>query len=1236
MIDERHSIAGSGGGGKGGKGGGGGSKESPDTLFSRSTAKALLIVAEGQIEGFRPGENPGQKIYIDSTPLIRQDGSANFGQFNYSWTPGAPGEGPMSGFETPSAEQDVSTQLRHNIPIVRQFFNIRATKLSITMRVGPLYTVKKDKIEPTSVTIRIEISPNGLPWQLVEDVVISGKTNSTYTKQKSAFDLPVSSNSTWQIRLTRLTGDSGSATLANDSYWASYTIFEPSGKIYPSTAKIGLSVRSDQFSNFPTLSADMWGINDFKIPHNYDPFARTYTGIFNGLLVTGWTNNPAWILYNLLINSRYGAGSLPGYPGINADRVDVWSFYQASVYNDSLVPDGFGGTEPRYRFDAYQTSAVDAEDMFGYLEQCMRARLFDNGQKISLRQDRPRSWVRIFHEGNVVHTYNEDGIQESGGFSYESVDITTASNDIECRFINPGKNWEEDSESYRDTALIQRNGQRKASLDGVGVTSRGQALRMCKWEFFTANFQPYICTFSVGDEGELVSIGDVIKVSDPSRLGANLGGRIAANAADNAATLTLDDAPGVIPAGSTISILTATGAPFTSAIQSVNGVTVQLASAIPGGAIAGLPWEISLPTAQAQLFEVVRVKDQGDGSYLIESFSYVPGKYDFVELGLALPSVSISILPDPLRIPPPPTEFTWVETLRLFGGLPEAVVDLFWRSPDYSLVRDYELQYKLAENVSWNNPFSALSPSYSIGPIDAGTYDFRVRTVNTIGRNSEWTYLNNVVIVGKTAPPENVSGLKIDSEDNESITLSWNAANDLDVFIGGTVELRIVLGLVGDITASDWDVATPMAILSGKSTTFSTDFEGGFYFAKFKDSFGNYSLAATMVTTESLTTRPEDVKGFNLSSVSETSSELSWLIPQDFDLAQSGQVELRYTPYSASNPRWETAQRIGSKLGATTTSKTVNFAGGTYFAKFIDRRKNESLNAAAITSTGTEFLKRNLVAALTETAWPGLKTGVINSPAPSTGETLDWQSTTLQWQFMTAEWSTYTGPPTASGPAPNTIENQPVLGWQLNELNWEDIDDEWTTYVDPPETTVYQRISWGTYDFGESLVLKQGGPIQIEGSIDFDISLDALAPPGSVAEGTAEIQIKIGENIGSYGIWQPFSSMVYVGKAFQFRIVFIARNPYTVVTVKKIQISADVEDRSFFREVTTTSTGWTTVYFEKDYTVAPKSFGFTIQDGASGDLVQIGSKSADFVEIRAFNAQNAIVARKVAVYTESY
>ena len=112
--------------------------------------------------------------------------------------------------------------------------------------------------------------------------------------------------------------------------------------------------------------------------------------------------------------------------------------------------------------------------------------------------------------------------------------------------------------------------------------------------------------------------------------------------------------------------------------------------------------------------------------------------------------------------------------------------------------------------------------------------------------------------------------------------------------------------------------------------------------------------------------------------------------------------------------------------------------------------------------------------------------------------------------------------------------------------------------------------------------------------------------------------------------------MVYVGKAFQFRIVFIARNPYTVVTVKKIQISADVEDRSFFREVTTTSTGWTMVYFEKNYTVAPKSFGFTIQDGASGDLVQIGNKSADFVEIRAFNAQNAIVVRKVAVYTESY
>lgn len=600
-----------------GKGGGGGHTpvEAKETSRSKQLVKIIDVISDGEVEGLADGM---KSVYFDNTPVQSKNGSYNFNNVQLEGRVGSQVQDVIAGFNTSEKEVSVGTQVRKNLPITRTVTDNKVSRLRLTIGVQSLFSQNENgDTNGTTVEFVITIGPQSYP------VSISGKYSSQYLQQHTFDNLPPVP---FTVKVERVTEDSKSQRLQNNTVWSSYTEIIDTEFTYPNTALIGVKFDSEYFSNIPARTYDLLGLR-VKVPSNYDTRTRKYTGMWDGTFKTDWTDNPAWILYDVVTSKRYGLGNRLGEFG-----ADKWALYQVSQYCDQLVPDGFGGKEPRFTCNAWLTEQRSAYDVINDICSIFRAMPVWNGQQLTVVMDRPSDPVWTYTNANV----------EKGEFNYTFSSKKSRHNAIQVEYSDKDNGYEKAIEYVSDDEEIRKHGLNVKKITAFGCTSRGQAHRTGLWLLQTEKLETKTVSFTVGSEGLMHVPGDIIKVADTYYAGTNIGGRVLAV---NGKKVTLDREISV-NGNSYLSYINAQAKHQDIKIVSVNGTEVTLDQA-PAGLEAYGVWSLSTQQVTSQLFKALSVKEETKGKYTITALQHEPQKEAIVDNGAKFEPKATSILAVP-------------------------------------------------------------------------------------------------------------------------------------------------------------------------------------------------------------------------------------------------------------------------------------------------------------------------------------------------------------------------------------------------------------------------------------------------------------------------------------------------------------------------------------------------------------------------------------------------------------
>ena len=601
--------------GKGRGGGGHTPVEAKESGRSKQLVKIVEVISEGEVYGLADGM---KSIYFDKTPVQNKDGSYNFKNVQVEGRVGGQVQDLMAGFNTSEKEVGVGALVKKNLPLTRTVTDSKVSRLRLTIGVQSLFKQEDNgDTNGTSVNFIITIGSRTYP------VSISGKYSSQYLQHHTFNNLP---SVPFIVKVERTTDDSTTQRLQNNTIWSSYTEIIDTEFTYPNTALMGVKFDSEYFSNIPTRTYDLLGLK-VKVPSNYDTRTRQYTGIWDGTFKVDWTDNPAWVLYDVVTNKRYGLGGRLGEFG-----ADKWALYQVAQYCDQLVPDGFGGQEPRFTCNAWLTEQRSAYQVINDICSIFRAMPVWNGQQLTVVMDRP---------ADPVWTYTNANVDESG-FSYTFSARKSRHNAIQVEYADKENSYEKAIEYVADDESIRKNGLNVKKITAFGCTSRGQAHRTALWLLQTEKLETKTVTFTVGAEGLMHIPGDIIKVADTHYAGTNIGGRVLAV---NGKTVTLDREI-TLSGNSYLSYINANAKHQNIKIISVNGAEVTLDQPPLGLEIYGV-WSLTTQQITSQLFKALSVKEESKGKYTIMALQHEPQKEAIVDNGAKFEPAGTTVLTTP-------------------------------------------------------------------------------------------------------------------------------------------------------------------------------------------------------------------------------------------------------------------------------------------------------------------------------------------------------------------------------------------------------------------------------------------------------------------------------------------------------------------------------------------------------------------------------------------------------------
>lgn len=757
-------VTGSGGGGSR-KGGGRAPREAPDTLQSKAMVSILDLIGEGRIGGLVDG---AKSIFFDDTPLVSAAGTSNFGGVTWEAREGTPDQLPIQGFGQIETPYNISVKVTKNSPVVGTITNPNADRVRCVITIPSLWKqdMNTGDVNGTSVSYSFEVSVNGGPYSVLEAFTLKGKSRSRYQRSHT-FALPKTGPggipaTVWSIRMLRLTDDSTSQALSNETWFDTYVEIVDSKLSYPNSALVGVTIDSEQFSHIPTRSYLVKGLY-VQVPQNYDPATRTYSGVWSGAFKIAITSNPAWILYDLLTNERYGLGRW-----IKPNMVNKAALYQIGKYCDEPVPDGFGGTEPRFRINTAIQAQGEAYKLIADICSVFRGMAFWSGSMVGFMQDSPTDPSMIYSQANVV----------DGMFNYTGSAKKDRYTVVLVQWNDPDRNYKRMIEYVEDEELVSRFGVRKVETIAFGCTSRGQAHRVGKWMLYTQRYSEMV-SFKVGVDSMMVVPGEVIKINDPWRGGARFGGRLKSATLN---TATLDSPVEITGAGAKVAFVMPDGGLEERTINEDSGScdVVSWSDPLPEVPLVNAMWSMSDPTLQPMLARIVNIVQDSATQFTITAVEHHPQKYASVEYDVKLDPINLT------RIPSRPPRVTNVvavtELYRLNSAAFSARIAVSWTLPataSSAVVewrRDGE-NYKQAE---------VSGVGYDIENVPAGTYTIRVFAKNALGISGESVTVTHEVESSGTAP--DVQNLRMNpSFAGKDLPIAWDEVPSATAYI---IEIR--------------------------------------------------------------------------------------------------------------------------------------------------------------------------------------------------------------------------------------------------------------------------------------------------------------------------------------------------------------------------------------------------------------------------------------------------------------
>ncbi|ONW81626.1 host specificity protein [Burkholderia cenocepacia] len=598
------------------------------------------------------------------------------------------------------------------------------------------------------VAYQIQVSKDGGSFSTVIDTAFDGKASSTYTRSHR-IELS-GAKSQYTVRVVRLTPDGTTQYVQDKTSVVSYAEVIDAKLSYPYSALVALQINAEQFSSMPTRAYDVLGLL-VKYPSNYNPKTRVYTGTWDGTFSFGWTDNPAWIFYDLVLNKRYGLGRY-----VDATMLDRYALYQIGRYCDVLVSDGKGGQEPRFTCNCYIASRADAIKVIQDLASVFRGIAYWSAGSVIASADMPSDPVYVYTAANVI----------KGEFKYVGSSLRTRYTTALVTYNDPGNAYKQTVEYVEDADGINRYGINKAEITAFGCTSRSQAQRVGQWSLLTSRYETNAVTFSVGMDGTLAQPGQVIAVADPARARRRIGGRLLS--VQDASHVTLDQAPPDIAAGDSLTVIMPTGIAQKRAITSVSNGLVQTADPFSTVPLAGAVWMVESSKVQAQLFRVTSVSEKEGITFEISATQHEPGKYAAVDSGAAIDPAPINGLP--LNTQQAPGNVRVSQFVVVDQGITRTNMTIAWDSAPNAIA--YIAEFR-KDNGDWITAGRTGGLSIDVSNIYTGRYVARVRAVNALDIVSPYAFSKETVLQGKTGAPPLVAALTASTNQVFAVSLDW-------------------------------------------------------------------------------------------------------------------------------------------------------------------------------------------------------------------------------------------------------------------------------------------------------------------------------------------------------------------------------------------------------------------------------------------------------------------------------
>lgn len=711
--------------------------ETPNNLVSVAYAKVLIAVAEGELAG-KPTD---RDIYLDGTPLVNPDGSSNFGGVKWEWRPGTQDQDYIKGLPEVSTEYNVGVALKATTPWVRSVTKSQLDAVRVTVQFPAVYESKQNgDTVGTTVKYAIDLSTAGGSFVEYGQYDVTGKTNSGYERTHRV-ELP-KSRTGWSVRVRRITPDSTSNTIQNAMNIKSFTEVVDVKQRYPNTALLYVEFDSSTFGggSIPKISVKTRG-RVVRVPSTYNPETRSYSGVWAGDFKWAWTNNPAWVFYDIITQDRFGLGHK-----VDASMVDKWAMYEVAQYCDVMVDDGTGSgsVEPRHTCNVYIQDANEAYTVLRDLASIFNSMTYWNGNQLVAIADKKEvvTTAPLFSRSNVI----------DGTFEYAAADDKSIYTSALVSYDDPDNHYNSAVESAFETSEILRwGGDRQLEITAIGCTSRGEAQRRARYALIT-NMYNRTVTFNTGLQGMSTGVlpGRLINVLDPLIGGRPYTGRVQ-SATNTVITL---DRNVIAKAGDILYLTKKDGTTQGRTIQAVKDNIVTLSTGYTELPTSNTIWYLEASDLKSQTFRVTKVRSAEEGIYSIEAVEYNESKFAAIDNGARLEPRPISVVPPNLQASPKNvkiTSNTYVEQTLAVTSL-----TLSWDQTPNAVA--YEAQWRVDDN-DWINLGQTGAQQFTVKGVYTGKYLGRVRAINAVGVKSVWATSTLTDVKGKDGKPPALASL---------------------------------------------------------------------------------------------------------------------------------------------------------------------------------------------------------------------------------------------------------------------------------------------------------------------------------------------------------------------------------------------------------------------------------------------------------------------------------------------